>query len=102
MGARLQTRGYLCVICCKREIKQYRVEHPIDASEVPDQCNCDFSKYDGYHITGGRLFTERSELPWRSVRDSDPIAVFGGICTDCLKNEAAERLLSHLDLEPIP
>lgn len=94
-----QVRKYLCVVCKKNEIVEHRTEHTYEG-DVPDQCNCDLSTHDGYHVSGGKLLKQRQEGCWTSLSTNMLAVGPGGICEDCLKNEIVRALLPHLGFNP--
>ena len=87
-------KRYRCTVCGKGHVFQRMIEHHYEG-EIPDQGNCDFSRYSDEAIVGGKLLKNRPAIGWTVVcgkESGNPPIVDGdspegGICSRCLESD---------------
>lgn len=90
------TRSTPCFLCqaagynISNKVVETIEEHIMDASYVPDQGNCDFSRYSNYRCVGGIIIKNREFLS-RSTAHIHPDVV----CSSCLQEPRISALVSY-------
>lgn len=97
----IQERKFLCIACRMRTIKEQRTEFPCPLDEIPDQSNCDFSKYSEPTTSGGKLIKTRPQIPWKTkgIDQEASFSDFGGVCNQCLLLTDVRALLRCFNIE---
>lgn len=109
MSESKKSRIFRCMVCETAEIAESHAVVP--PSGIDDRYltgGCDYNSYKDHEVTGGVLFDDRPDIPWRDLVHEEIVRNFfgryakeeslpvGGICDDCLKNAAVKALLPRI------